>query len=130
MHWRRDCFELIYPDVPSLGQFLRFSNDFRWNDSCHDEVLALGNASGLHLAEYLRGTCSNVAKLGCCTAHPIEIDVIDFESDGEDGLQHSGFRTELNLVNDNCSSQNSCPTSPTVRNKESIVTPMHPLPRS
>ena len=52
LHSRRAKLNLIYPDIPHIGQFLQFSNEFCWTVACYQEMIGLERASGLSFDDY------------------------------------------------------------------------------
>ncbi|KAG0575102.1 hypothetical protein KC19_VG318600 [Ceratodon purpureus] len=60
---------LTYPDVPCIGQFVHFSNKFRWNDGYYQEMVALSNALGLHFPDYFNRCRSPIRRLQTRAEH-------------------------------------------------------------
>ena len=78
VHIRRETHDVDLPNIPALALFFQFSNDSDWNDSCGQEVRALGIASGVHFGDYYR------RQLGSSPALPILVDG-DSAGDNVDG---------------------------------------------
>ena len=55
IHRRKANLSLHYPNTPEIARFLEYSNDSRWTNGCHQEMVALGNASGLPFSIYSNG---------------------------------------------------------------------------
>ena len=55
IHRRNVNLHLTLPDAPNIGHFIQNSNESRLNDACYQEIVALGNASGLKFPDYFNG---------------------------------------------------------------------------
>ena len=82
MHRRQYTNNLQFPDVPALGNLLRFSNEFRFTKSCYEEVLAVGDVAGFHLSDFFQRHRCRLSVPGSCAANPLLIsdDIGDEES--------------------------------------------------
>ena len=74
IHRIRRRNELEYPNVPAIGHFVMFSNDFRWNSDCEDEMLQLGNASGLHFSDFMERVQGDHNCRGSCSQDPATVE--------------------------------------------------------
>ncbi|KAG0573083.1 hypothetical protein KC19_VG147400 [Ceratodon purpureus] len=85
------------------------SNDFCWTDSCYQEVVALGDASGVHFTEFIRRRRSCSGRRECCALHPLEIesDLCDADSSGSTSFSARDF--DCTPSSEIASSQDSSP---------------------
>lgn len=97
VHLRQLTHGVELPNVPALAFFVQFTNEFNWSDFCYQEVLDLGQASGIHLADFLRLHRQSPSIRGASPANPILLDddnVEDVTEDtGDSRLWSHSFRT-------------------------------------
>ena len=90
IHWRQDTNVKQFPDTPALGNLFASANQNRWTDQCYQEILSLGNISGITFAQYTQGLPQRVGRAGCCRALPITFE--------EDELKVEVTQTASNLM--------------------------------
>lgn len=123
VHLRKQTHGVQVPNVPSLAMFVQFSNEFHWSEFCYQEVLSLGDTSGIHFTDFLRLHHDARSLRGSSPAHPILLDddtVEDVTEDSGDSRpwsysyrtsdESSIIRTQLDAQSDVffSASQGSC----------------------
>ena len=108
VHRRRESLRLSYPDAPLLGEFLKCSNEFHSSDSTYSEVISIGDASGVHLLDYVAQQPTPPARPGCCPFHPIVIDGDSDEEVSSDDINSPPSEFFSASSAEVCSGQDSC----------------------
>ena len=68
-HRLQRTYKLHYPNIPAIGHFIMFTNEFRWNTDCQQEMVELGVAAGLHFFDYMARQHAGNNRGGCGIAH-------------------------------------------------------------